>query len=207
MEIGPAAFERRAATPGSPLSVWSVLALAAWFGLVGGVIDLGIIFAKRDLFHATLYYEQGKHFRWVVPAANLAVMMVSGLVVAVVARLRPGLISPRVAAWFFATLAIWGPLLRLPLYGIATLILAAGLARAASRWFTDRDSGAQHFARYSLPVFLTLLASIAFVSHRRQAWAESQALAGLPAPRRAQRPVDRDGHRPRRKHGALRLRP
>jgi hypothetical protein len=56
-------------------------ALPAWFGLAGGLIDLGIIFARRDLFHATLYYEQGASFRWVVPAASLVVMMVPGLVV------------------------------------------------------------------------------------------------------------------------------
>ena len=92
MEDGPAAFEPRAATPESSLSPWGALALAAWFGVVGGVIDLGIIFAKTDLFHATLYYEQGKHFRWIVPLANLVVMMVPGVFVAAINRLSPGFI-------------------------------------------------------------------------------------------------------------------
>jgi arylsulfatase A-like enzyme len=182
VDDGPAGSALRATTPGSTLSLWSILALAAWFGLIGGVTDLGIIFAKRDLFHATLYYEQGKHFRWVVPAANLAVMMVPGLFVAAAARLRPGILAPRTAAWFFATMAIWGPLLRLPLYGIATLVLSAAVAWAPSRWFAYRDSGLQRFARFSLPALLALLASFAFLSHRRQAWAESQMLARLPAP-------------------------
>ena len=47
--------------------------------MVGGYLDLGAIFLKRDVFHATLYYEQGRHFRWVVPLANLAVMLVPGV--------------------------------------------------------------------------------------------------------------------------------
>ena len=81
-----------------------------------------------------------------------------------------------------ATLAIWGPLLRLPLYGIATLLLAAGAARRASRWFADSQSRLQRVARYSLPVLLALLASIAVFSLRRQALAESQVVARLGAP-------------------------
>ena len=126
MEPGPPVVEQRATIPESSLSPWGVLVLAAWFGLVGGALDLGMILVKRDVFHTSLYYEQGKNFRWVVPVANLAVMMVPGLLVALLGRLRAGTISPRTAAWSFATLAIWGPLLRLPLYGAATLVLAAG---------------------------------------------------------------------------------
>jgi hypothetical protein len=43
-----------------------------------------MIFVKRDLFHATICYEQGKHFRWVVSPANLIIMMMFGVVLAVV---------------------------------------------------------------------------------------------------------------------------
>jgi len=57
-----------------------------------------------------LYYEQGRHFRWAVPVANPAVMMIPGLLVVGVNRLLPGLISARSIAWLFATLAIRGPL-------------------------------------------------------------------------------------------------
>ena len=59
----------------------SALILAAWFGVVGGYIDVGMIHLKRDLFHSSLYYEQGKHFRWAVPVASLSLLMVPGLVV------------------------------------------------------------------------------------------------------------------------------
>jgi arylsulfatase A-like enzyme len=182
VELGPPAVEHRATNPGSFPSPWGVLVLAAWFGLVGGALDLGMILVRRDLFHSSLYYEQGKNFRWVVPVANLAVMMVLGLLVAAMSRLRPAAISARAAAWSFATLAIWGPLLRLPLYGAATVLLAIGAARAVSRWFADRDSGLQRFARYSLPVLLCLLGGMAVVALLRQARAETRALARLTAP-------------------------
>jgi arylsulfatase A-like enzyme len=139
-----------------------------------------MIFLKRDLIHASHYYEQGRNFRWVVLVANLVVMMVPGLIVAAVSRLRAGMISPRTAAWLFATLAIWGPLLRAPLSGIATLILAVGAARGVSRWFRGRDSVFHRLARYSLPVLMAVVATMAIVCYRRNARTESQAVANLP---------------------------
>jgi arylsulfatase A-like enzyme len=153
--------------------------LAAWFGLLGGLIDLGMIHLRRDVFHATLYYEQGRHFHWVVPVANLAVMMVPGFFVAGLIKLRPALVSGRSAAWMFSTLAIWGPLLRFPLYGAATLVLAAGAARGISCLFDS--STLRRFALRSLPVLAGLVGLTAVISITRQALAESQARARLPA--------------------------
>ena len=46
------------------------------------------------MFHATLYYEQGRHFRWAIPVASLAVMMIPGLLVVGINRLWPGLGRP-----------------------------------------------------------------------------------------------------------------
>src|SRR5580704_2108940 len=109
----------------SALSPRRALVLAAWFGLAGGYFDLAVIFLKRDVFHLSLYYEQGRFFRWVVPVSDLLIMLIPGLMVAAIARFRPGLLSSRRAVWVFATLALWGPLLRLPLYGAATFLLAA----------------------------------------------------------------------------------
>src|SRR5438270_7723116 len=103
------------ATARTPLTPLRALVMAAWFGIVGGYLDLAVIFVKRDLFHASLYYELGKDFRWVVPVANLAVMMVPGVILALICWLRPGSLSPRTTVWILAALALWGPLFRAPL--------------------------------------------------------------------------------------------
>jgi arylsulfatase A-like enzyme len=169
-------------TPESLLSPRCALVLSAWFGLVGGAMDVGMIHLKRDVFHSSFYYEQARHFQWVVPVANLTVMLVPGVVVAGLCRLRPGIISPRLAAWIFGTVAIWGPLLRAPLHGAATLILAVGIARWISRSFTGAESVTWRLARNSMPVLAALLAATAAVSYGRQALAESRAVARLPAP-------------------------
>src|SRR5262249_2576536 len=98
------------------------LFLAAWFGLVAGHPALGGVLLKKDVLHASVYYKQGWFFPWAVPLSDLAVMMVFGLLVAGVNRLRPGLVTVRAAAWLFATLGLWGALLNLPLTGVADLL-------------------------------------------------------------------------------------
>ena len=101
-------------------------------------------------------------------------MMVPGLVVALLNRLRAGMVSPRTAAWVFATLAIWGPLLRAPLYGTATLLLAVGAARACQPLVRQAATLVlRWFARYSLPVLLALVGPMAVVSYRPAGSTES----------------------------------
>jgi arylsulfatase A-like enzyme len=182
--MGPArsTIEQRDPRSESALSARSALVLAAWFGLVGGYLDLGMLFLKKDVFHAVLYYEQGRHFRWTVPVANLVVMMIPGLLIAGGNRLRPGLASLRPAAWLLATLAIWGPLLRAPFYPAASLLVAAGAARLVSRWIARHAAGFLRFARYNLAALIVLTTATAAVSCRRESLAESRALARLPAP-------------------------
>jgi arylsulfatase A-like enzyme len=164
------------------LSPRAALFLAAWSGIVGGYIDLGMIFVHRHLFHASLYYEQGNQFRWTVPAANLALLIVPGLLVAGLNRLRPGLLSLPAAARVFATLALWGAFLRAPFYGAATLVLALGMASVFSRWIKCHVVAFMRLVRYSLVVLLPLLGGTAAISYGRQLLAESRALAQLPAP-------------------------
>jgi arylsulfatase A-like enzyme len=180
MEAAPAAPASPRTSSGRNLSPWSVVVLAAWFGVVGGYLDLGAIFLKRDLFHATLYYEQGRHFRWVVPLANLIVMLVPGFVVAGITRFRPGVVSARSAAWLFGTLAFWAPLLRAPLYGVASLLLACGAARGIRRLVDRPATGVRRFIPVSLAALALVLSTTMVVALRRQWLEESRASARLP---------------------------
>jgi arylsulfatase A-like enzyme len=172
-----------------PLRAGSALMLTAWFGLVVGYLDLGMIFVKRDVFHASMYYEQGRHFHWVVPLSNLVVLMLPGLLLAAVCGLRPGRIPARLAAWLLGTLALWGPLLRAPIHGAAGLLLAAGAARLISRGVVRDSTPARWAVRISLAALLIVLAGTAGASLWRERRAESRALTQLPAPWRGARNV------------------
>lgn len=183
-------MESAAAGPPSPppsssdlrLSPWSALVLAGVFGLVGGYLDLGMLALRKDVLHLKLYYEQGRYFTSVVPVGYLAVSMIAGLALAAVARVRPGLVSLRAGVALLTTLAVWGPLLRAPLFGWASLLLAAGLGRMLSRGMAARGRGLLRIAPYTLAALLGLVGVTALVTYRGQTDRESRALASLPPP-------------------------
>jgi arylsulfatase A-like enzyme len=179
--------------PGPPeegrRSGFDVLFLATWFGLVAGLLDVLAVHLKRDVFHAGPYYEQGRHFHWVVPLAHLAVVMLPGLVLAGLRGLRPAWISPRLAAWSLGSLALWGPLLRAPVHGAAGLLLAAGLARVLSGPLTSRSPRTRRFVRFSAGGLLVLVVVVAAGSIGWERLAKSRTLARLPAPPRGAKNV------------------
>jgi arylsulfatase A-like enzyme len=70
----------------------------------------------------------------------------------------------------------------MPLYGAATLLLAAGAAHWISRGFSGPQSGFLRLARYSLPVLAAAVTATAVVSYGGQTLAEARAVARLPAP-------------------------
>jgi arylsulfatase A-like enzyme len=87
----------------------------------------------------------------------------------------------RASSWLFATLALWFALLRLPLYGVASVLLAAGLARVINH------AVMAHFLRprqawFALTGMLGLLAVLAALSSGRHALREYRELANLPPP-------------------------
>jgi arylsulfatase A-like enzyme len=182
MALAPAQLGQPQATSEADLSPRSALVLAAWFGLVGGYIDLAVVVLKKDVLHVSLYYWQGRDFFWTLPLANLVILMIPGLVVAAANRLRPGAISLRNAAWLFATLAIWEPLLRMPLHEAASLLLAAGLGRRIGREVASRAARFRRLARWSLAALVGAVGATAAVSCGRRVLAESRATASLPAP-------------------------
>ena len=87
----------------------------------------------------------------------------------------------RAGSWLFATLAIWAALLRLPLYGACSLLLAAGLGRPISDAVASRGWHPRT-VRYTLAGLLGLLGVLAALSSGRQAIREHLAVAGLPPP-------------------------
>jgi arylsulfatase A-like enzyme len=128
------------------------------------------------------YYWQGDYFPWAIPVASLVVLLVAGVTVAGLARVWPGLISHRGAAWAFATLALCGPLLRLPLIGWASLLLAAGLGRRIGVRVGARPVGFVRFAGRSLVVMVGVVAALAAATTGRKVVVEWQVAAAQPPP-------------------------
>ncbi len=164
------------------LSPRGALVLAAGFGLAGGFLDVAGIVLDKHLFQVPAYYKRGWFFAWTVPLGDLAILMVPGLLVAGLVWLRQGLVSLRAAAWLFATLALAGPLLGLPIYDSACWLLAAGLGRWIGRGVAALGPRPRRWAGRGLVGLAGLLVLIAAITMGRQALAEHRALARLPAP-------------------------
>jgi arylsulfatase A-like enzyme len=113
----------------SPLGV---IGLAIACGLAGGYCDAGIIVLKKYLWNEPRFFGTASDFPWTVPIGHVLLLAVPGVLLALLTAARPKPVSLRAAAWLFATLAVWTALLRLPFYGISTLVLAFGLGRPIS---------------------------------------------------------------------------
>lgn len=163
------------------LSPPSAVLLAIAMGLSAGYLDLLFILWKSHFQDADVPTRIGRDFAWTVPVSHALLLLIPGLLVAAANRLRPGLVSIRLGTWLFATLALLSALLRLPLYGAASLFLAAGLARLIGDAFAARVRSPRPI-RLALAGLLVLLGLSAALTTGRQAIAESRAVAGLPEP-------------------------
>ncbi len=164
-----------------PLSPMGAVLLAIAFGLCGGYLDLGIIIFKKCCLNEEGYFRTARDFPWTVPTGHAVLLLIPGLLVAVINLPRRRLISLRLGAWLFATMAIWAALLRLPLYGACSLILAFGLGKFIGDAVANRGLQPRRL-RYVLGGLLGLLCVLAGLSSVWDAIRERRTVAGLPRP-------------------------
>jgi arylsulfatase A-like enzyme len=163
------------------LSPSVAILLSVACGLAGGYLDLLFIISKKFLWNGLKNYANAADFPWTVPAGHAILLVVPGVLLAVLSGLRPGPMSLRAAAWLFSTFAIWSALLRLPFYGWASLLLAAGVSRQMS----GAVAALYRRPRRAWLATVGLLCVLGFLAAFSSGWRslrEHRALAGLPAP-------------------------
>jgi arylsulfatase A-like enzyme len=163
----------------APLSPKGTVFLATALGLCGGYLDLIVLVFRKYCVNDLKYFWSGSDFPWSVPVTHAALLAICGVLAAVVSSVWPGRpLKLRTGAWLFTTIAIWAALLRMPFYGVCSLLLAAGLGRPISAALARRGSQ----ARYALAGLLGLLVVLAALSSGRQAIRKHRAVGTLPAP-------------------------
>ena len=166
---------------GIRLSATAAIVLAFALGLCGGYLDVLIMIAKKFWWNDLGYIWSGRDFLWSVPLVSAVLLLIPALLLAALNGLWPGSVSLRQAAWVLATVAIWGALLRAPLYGACTLFLAAGVGRSISGSVADYVRHPRR-ERLILAGLLGLLIVLAAATSGREAIREYRARAALPAP-------------------------
>jgi arylsulfatase A-like enzyme len=156
--------------------------LAMVFGLSGGYLDLVIMHCRKYFWSEERQIGSGRDFLWTVPIGHMALLLIPGVAVAALNRLRSGFVALRIGTWLLATLAIWAALLRMPLYGASTFVLAVGLGRLLSGAVAAHQELLLRYLRASLAALLGLAVFLAVSSSGRQAIREYRALSSLPPP-------------------------
>ena len=158
----------------------SVILLSIAIGLCAGYLDLAIIVFKKFCWNPEGYYRVARDSPWSVPVGHAALMILPGALIAGLCRWRPGVVSVRAGSWLLATLAIWGALLRMPIYAWCSLLLAAGLGQRIGGAIADRGLGSRR-SRSAAAGILGVLAVLAAGSSGWQSFREARMVGTLPA--------------------------
>src|SRR5271168_1540915 len=125
MNATPPESETRRGPMRIPLTPRAAVMMAISIGLCGGYLDLLVMVFLKYFWDDEGYFRTGRDFLWTVPVGHVVLLVIPAVLLAVVSRRRRRAPSSRIASWLLATVAIWAALLRLPLYGFASLLLSA----------------------------------------------------------------------------------
>lgn len=124
----------RIVRPHTAVRAANSLFLAVWFGLIAGLIEYVVCWSQVRLGGRTLLYVLLPHAPWMTVVDGLILFGAPGLVLQIMARRRPSLFPPRVAAFTFGCLlpyALRDVIFVKSWYG--SLILGLGLGTVAAR--------------------------------------------------------------------------
>lgn len=172
-------------TAGSRAGSRSLLAMATWFGLATGLLELGLRLVQGlwDNRVTVASIRTNHHWTWMVPVSDLMIFVAVGLLLGLLLRSWPRIVV-RLAPHLFCTLAFLAPLLAIRgLYPLACVALACGIG---SRMVPLLDAHAGHFrnvVRWSTPWMVGTVLLLIGLSGGRVLLAERRARASLPAHR------------------------
>jgi arylsulfatase A-like enzyme len=158
--------------------------LAAWCGLVSGLLEAGTIVARKRTFDPNHLYEMSRHFVWLIPLTNLGLFLVLGVALKGLARAWP-----RRADWLAPRLLAALTLLPLLLvswpkiHGLAWLVVTLGAAARLVPVLERHAAGVRRLVRASSPLavgLVLILAAASWGGGRIREW--RQGATPMPAP-------------------------
>ena len=154
----------------------TVLAVAAAFGLLAGLVEVGSHAVRRLVFHRILAF--GSDFVWMTPLGEMLVfLVVAGLVLVVSVLVRP-LRRPGAVVVIFGALTVFAPLLLVEqIHKAAAGVLALGIGVGLARALAPRADAVARWSRRVVPAALALVAilGVTMVARRMRAGASEAA--------------------------------
>jgi arylsulfatase A-like enzyme len=173
---------RREAIPASrPLTPRGVVAVAAWFGVVTGLGELGLAFGLKPLFDpAPGLFRMNRFILWTMPTVNLVFFLILGAAGAATIVLKPRT-RARWLLFPFCLLAVLTLLLSFrKIHDAACLVLACGLGYRLAIRLEPNIESLLGLVRRSLVPLTALGATVAGVSLGGEVLRESSAAKRLP---------------------------
>ena len=161
-----------------------VLLAAAWFALVTGLTDAGVLGFRKVVLGELI--RRSMHVGWMAPVAYLVFFALPALALYFVVRRWPRLVPPVVAIGLIALASTTSILLLLvyqKLHDAALALLALGLAVQIARVAANRLTAFARMLRRTTPLLALLVVLIGAGTFATQAWAERSVVRGLPAAR------------------------
>jgi arylsulfatase A-like enzyme len=163
-----------------------VLELTLWFGLTTGLLELTLIFLRRQLVDpATLGALQlNRHAIWMIPASDAMILGAYGVIIAATAAWTRPRWARGLAAYglcFLSALA-----LLLTFRGLSTItyaILAGGIAARLAPMILGHARKFHRIVRVSLPALVAIFAGLVGIEVGRAITSERLEIARLPRPR------------------------
>jgi len=164
------------------LRLAELLALAAWFGLAAGLLEVLTKVVCTAAGRGGRLYQMSRHFFWLIPLTNVLMFLIFGLVLAVFARM-----FPRAGRWFslrwFVALAILPSFLVAgqEIHDLAWFLVAWGLAVQLARRIERHAKGFRRVVAFGFPVLVAIeLALVGFVFGREWLKESRETARALP---------------------------
>jgi len=162
-----------------------LLLVAAWFGILAGLIEgCGLLgFQKINWARWGMEIHVSWQILWISPLVDLILFLLVALVISVAGRLWPRLPVFRATIFALISLTLYDWLL-VPnrLYHIACLLFAAGVATVLSGRIAGSERSAVRFWRQTLPGLVALAVLVFAVVQGGPWFVEHEQLAKLPPP-------------------------
>lgn len=164
---------------GPSVSPVQVLQMAISLGLLAGLLEDLVFFARKWIFH--IIFTLNPHIFWMKPLANLILFTLFGLILLLLAKGWPKVFSLRVITFVLVFFTCLTPLLAFPqLHVWARILLAAGLAVQIARLAASHSERFHAMVRRTVFWSVTLTAMIGLGVYTWKAVPEYRALAKLP---------------------------
>jgi arylsulfatase A-like enzyme len=139
----------------------SRILLSAWCGLIAGLLEVGTIVLRKQVFDPDHLYRMSRHFIWLIPLSNVCIFLALGL-----SGCGVILAWPNRGRWLFArglgAVALLPSLLvAFPrIYSLAWFVVALGLAARLVPLIERRRRGFRRFVLVSFPVAVAVVTGL-----------------------------------------------